>query len=271
MVESKILVIKVKILSETTDIFSMGECLSRGSSPTSKPETSNQRTGAGGDFTSSSSPKMSSGDNPVVVSARGKHTGTLIFLHGLGDTGHGWASSLAEIRSDNMRIVCPTAPTIPVTLNSGTDQYFSSLRLGHGYLLFAGVKMPAWFDLISLDPQGAEDEPGIKKAAKEVEKLITAEISSGVPAERILIGGFSQVSNNDSNFRKIVRISHSRRAVPWRSTLGCRPRTSSAELWSCRLGSRYTRLCSPWSETWMFLCSTVTATAIRSCRTSGAR
>ena len=54
--------------------------------------------------------------------------------------------------------------------------------------------MPAWFDLISLDPQGAEDEPGIKKAAKEVEKLITAEISNGVPAERILIGGFSQVS-----------------------------------------------------------------------------
>merc|ERR1712210_429122 len=80
----------------------------------------------------------------VVVPARGKHTGTVIFLHGLGDTGHGWASSLAEIRSDNMRVVCPTAPTIPVTLNSG-------------------ARMPAWFDLISLDPQGAEDEPGIKK------------------------------------------------------------------------------------------------------------
>lgn len=196
MVESKILKCEVKFFLKQQR--SMGECLSRGSSPTSKQETS------GGDFTSSSSSKMSSGDNPVVVSARGKHTGTLIFLHGLGDTGHGWASSLAEIRSDNMRIVCPTAPTIPVTLNSGTDQYFSSLRLGHGYLLFAGVKMPAWFDLISLDPQGAEDEPGIKKAAKEVEKLITAEISSGVPAERILIGGFSQVSKYDSNDMEIV-------------------------------------------------------------------
>ena len=53
--------------------------------------------------------------------------------------------------------------------------------------------MPSWFDLISLDPQGAEDEPGIKKAVKEVEKLITAEMSSGIPAERIVIGGFSQV------------------------------------------------------------------------------
>ena len=60
-------------------------------------------------------------------------------------------------------------------------------------LLFAGARVPSWFDLISLDPQGAEDEPGIKKAVKEVEKLITAEMSSGIPAERIVIGGFSQV------------------------------------------------------------------------------
>ena len=53
--------------------------------------------------------------------------------------------------------------------------------------------MPAWFDLISLDPQSAEDEAGIKKSVKEVEKLIAAEISGGIPAERIVIGGFSQV------------------------------------------------------------------------------
>ena len=57
--------------------------------------------------------------NSVVLSARGKHTASLIFLHGLGDTGHGWASTLAEIRSDNIKIVCPTAATQPVTLNSG--------------------------------------------------------------------------------------------------------------------------------------------------------
>ena len=34
---------------------------------------------------------------PVIVSPSGKHTATLIFLHGLGDTGHGWASSLGTI------------------------------------------------------------------------------------------------------------------------------------------------------------------------------
>ena len=56
---------------------------------------------------------------PVIVSASGKHTATLIFLHGLGDTGHGWASTLADVRESHVRIVCPTAATIPVTLNSG--------------------------------------------------------------------------------------------------------------------------------------------------------
>ena len=35
---------------------------------------------------------------PVVVAPAGKHTASLIFLHGLGDTGHGWASTIASIR-----------------------------------------------------------------------------------------------------------------------------------------------------------------------------
>ena len=36
--------------------------------------------------------------DPVVVAPAGKHTASLIFLHGLGDTGHGWASTIASIR-----------------------------------------------------------------------------------------------------------------------------------------------------------------------------
>ena len=63
---------------------------------------------------------MSGSDgNPVIVSASGKHTASLIFLHGLGDTGHGWASSLADIRQDHVKIICPTAPVTKVTLNHG--------------------------------------------------------------------------------------------------------------------------------------------------------
>ena len=40
-------------------------------------------------------PKM---PQPVVVSPSTKHSATVIFLHGLGDTGHGWADTIASIR-----------------------------------------------------------------------------------------------------------------------------------------------------------------------------
>lgn len=111
--------------------------------------------------------------DPVVVSASAKHTATLIFLHGLGDTGHGWASSIAAIRPPHVKVVCPTANKMAVTLNSG-------------------FQMPSWFDLMSLDPTGPEDEAGIKAAAQMVNSLIADEIKSGIPSNRILLGGFSQ-------------------------------------------------------------------------------
>jgi len=111
--------------------------------------------------------------DPVVVSASAKHTATLIFLHGLGDTGHGWATSIAAIRPPHVKVICPTANKMPVTLNSG-------------------FQMPSWFDLMSLNADGPEDEAGIKRAADLVDKLIAEEVKSGVPSERIMIGGFSQ-------------------------------------------------------------------------------
>lgn len=53
--------------------------------------------------------------NPISY----QHTASLIFLHGLGDTGHGWASSIAAIRPPHVKVVCPTANKMAVTLNSG--------------------------------------------------------------------------------------------------------------------------------------------------------
>jgi len=111
--------------------------------------------------------------DPVVVSASAKHTATLIFFHGLGDTGHGWATSIAAIRPPHVKVICPTANKMPVTLNSG-------------------FQMPSWFDLMSLDPKGPEDEAGIKSAASLVNSLIAEEVKAGIPSDRIMIGGFSQ-------------------------------------------------------------------------------
>lgn len=72
-----------------------------------------------------------------------------------------------------MKVICPTAHAIPVSLN-------------------AGFRMPSWFDLKTLDISGPEDEAGIKAAAKMVHEMVTKEIHDGIPASRIMLGGFSQ-------------------------------------------------------------------------------
>ncbi|KAH9392687.1 acyl-protein thioesterase [Tyrophagus putrescentiae] len=109
----------------------------------------------------------------VIVSATGRHTATIIFLHGLGDTGHGWSSSIAAIKPANAKSICPTANTMPVTLNGG-------------------FPMPSWFDLYSLDSTGRVDEHGIERAKTLVHELINNEEKAGIPSNRILLGGFSQ-------------------------------------------------------------------------------
>uniref|UniRef100_A0A1E1X8S0 palmitoyl-protein hydrolase n=1 Tax=Amblyomma aureolatum TaxID=187763 RepID=A0A1E1X8S0_9ACAR len=110
--------------------------------------------------------------SPVIVAATAKHTATVIFLHGLGDTGLGWSSVFEAIRQPHVKYICPTAPVIPVTLNGG-------------------MRMTAWFNLCSLDPNGREDESGIKSAAEGIHRLIADEEKAGISSDRIVLGGFS--------------------------------------------------------------------------------
>lgn len=109
----------------------------------------------------------------VTMQATAKQTATLIFLHGLGDTGHGWAQAMVAVRPPYMKVICPTAPTIPVTLN-------------------AGFRMPSWFDIRSLDMFTPEDEPGINQATNDIHSLIQTEVQAGIAPGRIFLGGFSQ-------------------------------------------------------------------------------
>jgi lysophospholipase-2 len=41
---------------------------------------------------------------PVILKSRIKQTASMIFLHGLGDTGHGWAGLLNTIRPDHLKV-----------------------------------------------------------------------------------------------------------------------------------------------------------------------
>uniref|UniRef100_A0A8C9BEP6 palmitoyl-protein hydrolase n=1 Tax=Phocoena sinus TaxID=42100 RepID=A0A8C9BEP6_PHOSS len=102
-----------------------------------------------------------------------QETAAVIFLHGLGDTGHSCADALSTLRLPYVKYTCPHAPRTPATLNMK-------------------MAMPSWFDLMGLSPDAPEDKAGIKKAAESIKALIEYEMKNGIPANRIVLGGFSQ-------------------------------------------------------------------------------
>ena len=55
-----------------------------------------------------------------------------------------------------------------------------------------GVKMTSWFNIFSTDIDGVQDEKGIRAAFRLVNDIITREVERGTPADRIVLGGFSQ-------------------------------------------------------------------------------
>ncbi len=61
---------------------------------------------------------------PLVFPAVAQHTATVIFAHGLGDTGQGWASAVENWRRrqrlDEVKFVLPNAPALPITVNVST-------------------------------------------------------------------------------------------------------------------------------------------------------
>ncbi|KAF8484804.1 Phospholipase/carboxylesterase [Russula ochroleuca] len=114
----------------------------------------------------------------LILNATTKHTATVIFLHGLGDTGHGWNLPVEGIfRCDSdlshVKWILPHAPSVPVTANFGRV-------------------MPAWFDIKTFDFVSNEDERGMLSTVSSVNQLIAAEIDAGIDPGRIVVGGFSQ-------------------------------------------------------------------------------
>lgn len=82
--------------------------------------------------TMSSSVRMAS---PLVIPAVGRHTATVIFAHGLGDTGHGWADAVElwreRKRLDEVKFILPHAPARPISVVSA-DARGTTRRLGEG-------------------------------------------------------------------------------------------------------------------------------------------
>jgi len=103
-------------------------------------------------------------------------TRTVIVLHGLGDSGHGFAPVAEELDLSALgpvRFVLPHAPEQPVTINGG-------------------YVMRAWYDVLGTDLARVEDEPGLRRSATQIEALIARENARGVASSRIVLMGFSQ-------------------------------------------------------------------------------
>ena len=100
----------------------------------------------------------------------------VIWLHGLGADGNDFVPVVPELvrRGERAwRFVFPHAPPRPVTINGG-------------------MRMRAWYDIVSFDRKALEDQAGFRDSELAVGELILREIGRGIPASRIVLAGFSQ-------------------------------------------------------------------------------
>ena len=106
-------------------------------------------------------------DNPEI---------SVIWLHGLGADGNDFVPIVRELDLSGLpgiRFIFPHARTIPVTVNNG-------------------YVMRAWYDISNADLSRREDEGGLRASQRDVEALIAREKARGIPANKIILAGFSQ-------------------------------------------------------------------------------
>jgi len=104
------------------------------------------------------------------------HKSTLIWLHGLGDSGQGHESFARELSFPDalgVKFIFPNAPSMPVSVNGG-------------------MVMPAWYDILAMDIGRKIDEEGIEASAQKISTLIKREVAQGIDSKKIILVGFSQ-------------------------------------------------------------------------------
>lgn len=111
-----------------------------------------------------------------VVEPEQPATACVIWLHGLGANGHDFVPVVPHLKlppSQAVRFIFPHAPEMPVTCNGG-------------YI------MPAWYDILALTEIRDINQTHLMQARQAVNQLIQQQLDLGIPAERIILIGFSQ-------------------------------------------------------------------------------
>lgn len=112
----------------------------------------------------------------IISNPRSKHRATVIWLHGLGASGHDFEPIVPELEIQDqlgIRFVFPHAPEQPVTINGG-------------------YVMRSWYDIREMDLMRRADEAGIRASQALVDQLLRQEMQLGIPASRMVLAGFSQ-------------------------------------------------------------------------------
>lgn len=102
----------------------------------------------------------------------------VVWMHGLGDTPHGWAMLTSSFASalPHTIFVHPSAPSLPVSCNNG-------------------AVMPSWMDLLKIPVTPGMEDNGrdLDKSIAMIHATIDDLISSyEITADRIVLAGFSQ-------------------------------------------------------------------------------
>lgn len=107
----------------------------------------------------------------VEAAADAQPCGVVVWLHGLGASGHDFPPVVPHLGLPGVRFVFPHAPQRPVTINGG-------------------LVMPAWYDIKVLGP-GGTNEQHVEKTTSQVEALLAIE-ERRFGSERVVLAGFSQ-------------------------------------------------------------------------------
>ena len=112
----------------------------------------------------------------IIIEPKSPATSCVIWLHGLGDSGDGFAPIVPVLnlpKNHGIRFIFPHAPEQAVTINQG-------------------YVMRSWYDIKSMDLHNRADMPGVLESESAIHALIQQQIDTGITADKIVLAGFSQ-------------------------------------------------------------------------------
>eukprot|EP00930_Biecheleria_cincta_P027062 TRINITY_DN19012_c0_g1_i1.p1 TRINITY_DN19012_c0_g1~~TRINITY_DN19012_c0_g1_i1.p1 ORF type:complete len:424 (-),score=69.73 TRINITY_DN19012_c0_g1_i1:195-1466(-) len=119
---------------------------------------------------------LSSKNKSLYKRTRPQRKSAVLWIHGLGDTGAGWEGKFGSVQCQlaDVKFYHPTAPTQFVTCNRSEGT--------------------SWFDIADIPVAISEPEApkGADESLQTLHRLLQKIEQSGVAADKIIIGGFSQ-------------------------------------------------------------------------------